>query len=102
MQIFYWFALVMVVGLVIFFVQNSLAPALTLRFFTWQIETSFIYVLLGAIGWGIFFILFLWIPTAVRGSLRARRLKKDVKFLKEEMKCQGAEEPEGIDSGSSR
>ena len=93
MQVFYWLTLLMVIGLVIFFIQNVPAPSLTLRFLAWQVETSFIYTLLGAIGWGIFIILLLWIPAAIRGSLRTRHLKKEIELLKGERKVPEDEKP---------
>jgi uncharacterized integral membrane protein len=93
MQVFYWLILLMVIGLVIFFIQNAPAPTLSLRFLAWQVETSLIYTLLGAIGWGVFIIFFLWIPTAIRGSLRTRHLKKEIEFLKGERKVPEDEKP---------
>jgi len=78
MQIFYWFVLLMVVGIAIFALQNSSAPHVTVKFLVWQFETSLIYTLLGSAGIGILIILSLWIPRAIRSSMRSRELKKKI------------------------
>jgi len=81
MQFFYWFVLLMAVGIAIFAIQNSSASVITLKFLVWKFETSLIYTLLGSAGIGILMILFLWIPRAIKSSLRSRELKKKIEHL---------------------
>ena len=69
----------------IFAIQNSTAPPVAMKFLLWNFETSLIYTVLGSVGFGMLIILFLWIPRAIRGSFRARNLKKEIKFLHGEM-----------------
>ena len=45
MQFFYWFVLLMAVGIAIFALQNSSAPLITVKFLVWKFETSLIYTL---------------------------------------------------------
>jgi uncharacterized integral membrane protein len=81
MQIFYWILLLVVVGIAIFAVQNSNFPPITIKFLLWQFKTSLIFTILGSIGIGILMILFLWIPRAVKASIRSRELKKKIEHL---------------------
>ena len=81
MQFFYWFVLLMAVGIAIFTLQNSNAPPITVKFLVWQFETSLIYTLLGSTGIGILVILSLWIPRAIRSSMRLRESKKKIQNL---------------------
>jgi putative membrane protein len=81
MQFFYWLVLLMVVGIAVFAIQNSSAAVLTLRFLIWNFETSLVYALLGSAGVGILMILFLWIPRAIRSSVRSRESKKKIENL---------------------
>jgi len=81
MQFFYWLVLLMAVGIAIFAIQNSSAPLITLKFLVWKFETSLIYTLLGSAGVGILMILFLWIPRAIRSSIRSRESKKKIENL---------------------
>jgi uncharacterized integral membrane protein len=81
MQFFYWLVLLMAIGVAIFAIQNSSAPLITLKFLVWQFETSLIYTLLGSTGIGILIILSLWIPRAIRSSMRSRELKKKIESL---------------------
>jgi uncharacterized integral membrane protein len=71
----------MTVGIAVFAIQNSSAPLLTLKFLIWKFETSLIYTLLGSTGIGILMILFLWIPRAIRSSIRSRESKKKIENL---------------------
>lgn len=81
MQFFYWFVLLIAVGIAIFALQNSNAPPITVKFLVWQFETSLIYTLLGSTGVGILVILSLWIPRAIRSSMRLRESKKKIQNL---------------------
>ena len=81
MQFFYWFVLLVAVGVAIFAVQNSSAPLVGLKFLAWKFETSFIYTILGSVGIGILLILSLWVPRAVKNSFKSRELKKKVENL---------------------
>jgi len=81
MQFFYWFVLLMAVGIAIFTLQNSSAPPITVKFLVWQFETSLIYTLLGSTGIGILVILSLWIPRAIRSSMKLRESKKKIQNL---------------------
>ncbi len=81
MQFFYWLVLLMAVGVAIFAIQNSSAPLLTLKFLIWKFETSLIYTLLGSAGVGILMAFSLWIPRAIRSSIRSRESKKKIESL---------------------
>ena len=54
MQFFYWVALLVVIGIAIFAVQNSTAPSIVMKFLMWRFETSLIYMILGSFGLCIF------------------------------------------------
>jgi uncharacterized integral membrane protein len=88
MQFFFWLAFLVVVVLAIFAIQNSTVPTVTMKFLFWQFETSQVYTILGSIGSGMVIILLLWIPSAIRASLRAKNLKKEIEILEREMKHQ--------------
>ena len=77
MQFFYWLVFVIAVGVAIFAVQNSNAPLVTIKFLLWKFETSLVYTILGSIGLGILITLLLWIPRAIRASLRKRKLPQE-------------------------
>ena len=81
MQIFYWLALLVVIGMAIFAVQNSTAPSVVMKFLIWRFETSLIYTILGSFGLGILITLFFWIPRAIKTSIRSRELKREIKNL---------------------
>ncbi|NWG03211.1 MAG: DUF1049 domain-containing protein [Syntrophaceae bacterium] len=70
MKVLYWFIFLMAIGLAIFAVQNSGAPPVTIRFLLWKFETSLVYTILGSILLGIILTLLVWIPKALRTSLR--------------------------------
>jgi uncharacterized integral membrane protein len=78
MQIFFYVAFVIAVGIAIFAVQNSDASPILIKFLIWRFETSLVYTILGSIGLGIFITLLIWIPRAVRSSLRRRKQKQDI------------------------
>jgi uncharacterized integral membrane protein len=71
----------MAVGIAVFAIQNSSAPLIAVKFLLWKFETSLVYALLGSAGVGILMILFLWIPRAIRSSMRSRESKKKIENL---------------------
>jgi uncharacterized integral membrane protein len=71
----------MAIGIAIFAIQNSSVPLIAVKFLVWKFETSLIYALLGSTGVGILMILFLWIPRAIRSSIRSRVSKKKIENL---------------------
>jgi len=81
MQFFYWLVLVMAAGIAIFAIQNSSAPLITVKFLVWKFETSLIYTLLGSAAVGILMVFSLWIPRAIRSSMRSRESKKKIENL---------------------
>lgn len=83
MSFFYWLALLIVVALAIFSIQNSTASPVVVKFLAWQFETSLIYALLGSVGVGILLALFFSIPGAIRSRMRVRDLRKQKESLEE-------------------
>ncbi len=81
MQVFFWIAFLVVIGLAIFSVQNSDAPPVLMKFLFWEYRTSLVYMLLGAVGSGILLALLLCIPRMVRTSFQLRRLRREVEDL---------------------
>jgi len=75
-QFFYWLIFLVSFGIGFFAVQNSNAPLVTMKFLIWRFEISLIHTILGSIGTGILVTLFLWVPRAVKSSIRLRELKK--------------------------
>lgn len=73
MQFFYWLVFAVAIGIAIFAVQNSSAPPVTIKFLIWRFETSLVYSILGSIVLGIFFTLLIWIPRALRASLKSKK-----------------------------
>jgi len=88
MQFFFWLAFLVVIAMAIFAVQNSTAPTVTMKFLFWQFETSLVYAILGSIGSGMVIILLLWIPSSIRGSFRAKTLRKQLQILEREIEHQ--------------
>ncbi len=76
MQVFFWVAFIIIVGLAIFAIQNSSAPAVAISLFFWRFETSLVYTILGSICLGILLTVLIWVPTAVRAFLRRRKLSR--------------------------
>jgi uncharacterized integral membrane protein len=81
MQVFYWLAFLVVIGMAIFAVQNSTAPPVVMKFIIWRFETSLIYTILGSFGFGVLITLLFWIPRAIKSSIRSKGLKREVKNL---------------------
>ena len=52
-----------------------------IKFLIWRFETSLTYTILGSIGAGILVTLFLWVPRAIKSSIRLRELKKRVESV---------------------
>ena len=74
MQVFFYVVFLIIIGVAIFAVQNSNAPAVTIKFLLWKFETSLVYTILGSIGLGIFLTLLYWIPRAIRASIRRKKV----------------------------
>ena len=72
MQVFSWVALLIIAMVALFAVQNSSAPPVMIRFLLWKFETSLVYTILGSIGLGILLPILIWVPRAIRESLRKR------------------------------
>jgi len=81
MQFFFWIAFLLVMGIAIFSVQNSNASPIVMKFFFWSFETSLVYTLLGSFSLGIFVTLLFWIPCALRASIRAKKLRRELEDL---------------------
>jgi uncharacterized integral membrane protein len=88
MQFFLWLALLVVIGVAIFTVQNSTAPSVVMKFLFWDFETSLIYTILVSVGSGMLIILFLWIPRSIKASFREKNLRKEIEILERQMKHQ--------------
>lgn len=78
MQIFIWAVFLIAISIAIFAVQNSNAPAVVIKFLFWKFETSLIYTILGSIVLGILITLLLWIPRAIRASIRRKNVNKEI------------------------
>ncbi|HSB06476.1 MAG TPA: LapA family protein [Thermodesulfobacteriota bacterium] len=81
MQFFLWLAFLVLVGVAIFTIQNSTAPAVVMKFLFWNFETSLIYTILISVGSGMLTILFLWIPRSIKASFREKNLRKEIEIL---------------------
>ena len=92
MQFFYWIILLMAAGIAILAIQNSTAPTVAMKFLVWSFKAPLIYTVLGSIGLGILITLFLWVPRAVRSSIRMKELKRQIANLE---KVPGASLPFG-------
>jgi len=73
MQFFYWFIFLMAIGIAIFAVQNSSAPAVIIKFLIWKFETSLVYTILGSIVLGILLTFLFWIPRTLRTSFQSKK-----------------------------
>ena len=102
MQVFLWLSLASILSVAIFTIQNSAAPPVVMKFLLWNFETSLIYTALASVGIGMLLILFLWIPRAIRASLLAKNLKKEIKFLEGEMKHQTEETKKKLKSDPTK
>jgi uncharacterized integral membrane protein len=78
MQIFIWAVFLIAISIAIFAVQNSNAPAVVIKFLFWKFETSLTYTILGSIVLGILITLLLWIPRAIRASIRRKNVNKEI------------------------
>jgi len=72
MKIFLWIALLIIIAVAIFAVQNSAAPLIEIKFLVWKFKTSLVYTILGSIGLGILIMLLFWIPRVLRASFRSK------------------------------
>ena len=76
MEFFYWLIFLAALGMSILVVQNSNAPLVIINFLAWRFEASLIHTILGSVGVGILATLFLWVPRAIKSSIRFRALKR--------------------------
>ncbi len=81
-QFFYWLIFLVAIGIAILAVQNSNAPLVMIKFLIWRFETSLIYTIPGSMGIGILMTLFLWVPRAIKGSIRMKESKKRIENVK--------------------
>lgn len=95
MSFFYWLALLIVVVLALFSIQNSTAPPVVVKFLFWQFETSLIYALMGSVGLGILLALFFSMPRAIRSSVRMRDLRRQKENLEAASQSRGSSPREG-------
>ena len=97
MQFFLLPVLLVLIGVVIFAFQNSIAPPVVTRFLFWNLETSLIYTILVSIGAGMLIILPLWIRTSIKASSKVKNLKKEIEILQRQMGHQAevSKPPEG-------
>jgi len=78
MQVSFYIAFLIVIGIAIFAIQNSDAPLIMIRFLIWKFETSLIYTILGSIGLGIVMTLLFWIPRAIRASFKKKNRGQEI------------------------
>lgn len=81
MKFFFVLAFLVLVGAVIFAVQNSTAPTIDIKFLVWHIQTSLVYTILATLVSGMIIVFFLWIPSAFRTSSQKRGLRKEIEIL---------------------
>jgi uncharacterized integral membrane protein len=77
MRIFIWGVFLIAFGIAIFAIQNSTAPAVTIKFLLWKFETSLIYTILGSIFLGILITLLVWAHRSLRASIRRKDLDQE-------------------------
>ena len=80
MQIFFWVAFLILIGVAIFAIQNSKAAPVMIKFLAWRFETSLVLTILGSIVLGILVSFFFWISRTLRLSFkkRAQRGQEDL------------------------
>ena len=88
MQVFGLLAFLILIGVAIFAVQNSSASLVAMKFLIWNFESPLLWTVLGSMGVGMLIILLLWIPRAIRGALRTKNLKKEIRSLEKERRHQ--------------
>lgn len=76
----------MFIGLAVFTIQDSIGPPVVIKFFFWNLETSFIYTILVSFGPGILVILLLWISRGIRTLFRVKNLKKEIEISERQVK----------------
>jgi uncharacterized integral membrane protein len=77
MKIFLWIAILILVAVAVFAVQNSNAPPVMIKILLWKFETSLVYTILGSIVLGILLTLLFWIQRAIGTSIRKKELNKE-------------------------
>jgi uncharacterized integral membrane protein len=83
MQFFLFLALILVLALVLFAIQNSIAATLT--FVTWNFESSLTFILALAFTAGMMTGIFLFIPTWWRKVRKNRAQRKRIQELEREL-----------------
>jgi uncharacterized integral membrane protein len=83
MQFFLFLALILVLALVLFAIQNSIATTLT--FVTWNFESSLTFILVLAFTVGMMTGIFLFIPTWWRKVRKNRAQRKRIQELEREL-----------------
>ena len=84
MRLFFVFGFLVLVGILMFAIQNSTAPSVDLKFVVWNFRTSLVYTILGTFASGMVVVLLLWIPSALRASFQKRSLRKEIEILERE------------------
>ena len=84
MRLFFVFGFLVLVGILMFAIQNSTAPFVDLKFVVWNFRTSLVYTILGTFASGMVVVLLLWIPSALRASFQKRSLRKEIEVLERE------------------
>jgi uncharacterized integral membrane protein len=82
MRFFGWLAFLVAVVVAIFAIQNSALPLVTMKLLVWQLETSPVYAMLGSLVVGVLITVLVWIPFAIKGSIRRRDLRKEIEVLR--------------------
>ena len=84
MRLFFVLGFLVLIGIVIFDIQNSTAPSVDLKFVVWDFRTSLVYTILGTFASGMVVVFFLWIPSALRASFQKRSLRREIEILERE------------------
>jgi uncharacterized integral membrane protein len=72
MQIFSWIAILMLITVALFAIQNSNAAPVMIKFLAWRFETSLVLTILGSIVLGILISILFWISRALRLSFKKK------------------------------
>jgi uncharacterized integral membrane protein len=77
MQVFFYIAFLIAIGVTIFAIQNSSAPPIMIKFLVWRFETSLVYTILGSVVLGILLSFFFWASRTIHGSFQKKKLQKE-------------------------
>jgi uncharacterized integral membrane protein len=72
MQIFSWIAILMLITVALFAIQNSHAAPVMIKFLAWRFETSLVLTISGSIVLGILISILFWISRALRLSFKKK------------------------------